>query len=89
MNLDRYIITADYADCCFCNKPELPSSSKSYAFNPRWNFNKAAREYAAKHNIRNLVFNKTTHHSAIGFADTPCQHFNTQRIRIEWAFAPM
>lgn len=87
MNLDRYIITAEYTSCCFCNKPRFPSS-KSYPLRPRWNFRKAAREYASQHGIYNLFFNKASTHSAVGRADIPCQHCDKQYVRIEWAFEP-
>ena len=86
MNLDRYVITASYATCCFCDKPELPSSKQSYAFKPRWQFAKAVKEYASDNNIHGLVMNGTSDHSAIGLIDTPCKHQQQQTVRLEWEF---
>jgi len=77
-------IVAGYSSCCFCDKPDLPPGPP-VPCQPRFEFRKAAREYAAAHGLRIVRWWRGK--SAAAELAYPCQHRQVQQVCLNWTFA--
>jgi len=74
-------ITISYQTCCFCDKPIYPAG-KPVAYYPRFEFRKAAKEYAKQHNL--TIFSWGKNKCALAYTNFACNHNENNIVRIDW-----
>lgn len=72
---------AQYTRSCFCERRELPEGP-TVAYEPRFEFAKAARQFAKQIGLLNLHISE--HKTAQGELPHGCEHGATQWVRIDW-----
>ena len=77
-------IIAHYSNHCFCDKPVLPPGTP-VSYRPRFNFHKAAQQYADRHGLDVFAWNKT-HKQASCVSRFCCQHGHPS-VTLEWGLA--
>ena len=81
-------ITCGYQTGCFCQfDGDLPTfpDGEPFRTEPRFNFKKEARVYAAKQGLTIVEWNK--YKSALATYPAPCPHRPVQFLRLSWAMA--
>ncbi len=81
---ERAQITANIERGCFCKFPDLPPG-QIVPYYPRFEFVKAVKDYAKKHNLEIYWINgKSGNRAAFTFIKIPCQHRDKQSVRISF-----
>ena len=76
-------ITASYQTCCFCDKKQYPAGPPVQYY-PRFQFRKAAKEYASVHGLTIVSWGHNGDKSALAETNEACVHFPNNRVRLDW-----
>ena len=77
-------ITISYQICCFCDKPIYPVG-KPVDYYPRFQFRKAAKEYAENHNLTIFQWGHNGDKNALAYTGLACNHNEDNIVRIDWS----